>query len=219
MADQHSCGCGGLRMQRPESRSEPQRQVARNPSMKRRFLILATIFPAGFVTGLAAAPTLAEAPPVPAVAVEPIALLLDGKISGCGVTARFAPPGAGSLAVSLTLIRDAESPTGTRFVLGADHAEGLIIRHLSLTTGALDTSSRFTRSEQKTKSRFETSAVLEPLEGGELMRSLMISGAAIAVQIEGLTDVKVSLPGPVPAGVRSGYLNCAGDLFRPEDRL
>ncbi|MEM9384367.1 MAG: hypothetical protein AAGA68_04855 [Pseudomonadota bacterium] len=50
-----------------------------------------------------------------------------------------------------------------------------------------------------------------------LFQRLFLSGGTLRIALEDQPTLSVTLQRPLPAALRSAYLNCAGDLFRPED--
>lgn len=50
-----------------------------------------------------------------------------------------------------------------------------------------------------------------------MIQRLMIGGGKFSCSPAGPGSVALVIPGPLPNQVRAAYLNCAGDLFRPED--
>ncbi len=155
---------------------------------------------------------------VEAQAVEAVVLIKDGAIAACGVKAAANLSG-GAATASLTLFRDARTASGTRFVLrglwtsaGAHPAP---LSSLTLRTIAADTGTTFSTVSTVPDGAFETTADLPLLDGANLFRELMLSGAIISMRDADGAKLDLEIIGPVSASVRAAYLNCAGDLVGP----
>lgn len=163
--------------------------------------------------------TAVAAEPVPVSNVGFLALLQNGEVAGCAVKAAFRP-GDQTADVAITLVRDPTTASGTRFVLSgvlADKAgKPQTLTRLEMTTASLATAKSFAKLTAGTEGRFETSAELGSLEGAEMMRDLMLGGADFILQADGGEPLDLKISGAMQQGIRGGYLNCAGDLFRPE---
>lgn len=150
--------------------------------------------------------------------VTATALLTDGQISGCAVQAVF-QSATGVSDVRFALVKDSSQRGGTKFVLSGSlndpSGTPLVLEKLVLTTAEASTSG-FSALVDRERGTYETSGTFEALEGGTVMRDLMLSGATIALSVRGRPRVDLILTGPLAASVRTGYLQCAGDLFRPE---
>lgn len=151
-----------------------------------------------------------------AAALEPLTLMRDGEIAGCGVTAR-SPAVDGDLEVGLRLMKVESAPTGATFVLSVRRRSSPLasVIRLELMTSAGATVGRFSKPQAASDGGFEARGNLGPLEGGELMRALMISGGRFEIETADGT-AQVQIASPAPHATRAAYLNCAGDLFRPE---
>ncbi|MDZ4841747.1 MAG: hypothetical protein SH859_06335 [Hyphomicrobium aestuarii] len=60
--------------------------------------------------------------------------------------------------------------------------------------------------------KFVHRGTVDPDAGARLFQQLMIGGATVAVERTGGRD-ELNIPGPLPRTVRTGFLNCSGDLF------
>ena len=155
---------------------------------------------------------------VVAQTMEAVVLIKDGVVSACGIKAAANISG-GAAAASLTLFKDAKSASGTRFVLhglwtsaGAHPAR---LASLTLRTVAADTSTMFSAVSGARDGAFETTGELPPLDGANLFRELMLSGAIISMRDADGARLDLEIIGPVSPSVRAAYLNCAGDLVGP----
>lgn len=159
-------------------------------------LLLVPILPAGAQTAL-----------LP----EPIVLLDGRSIAACGVRV----PGD---------VRGA--PVVLEVMLARTKAGGDIVARLSASGGRTSDSFRLTTASQRSEQIFVGAPARD---GGSielrtsaasaavtlLIQELMVSGAILEVTLEGGETGSIQIPGPMPQSVRAGYLNCAGDLFRP----
>jgi hypothetical protein len=59
------------------------------------------------------------------------------------------------------------------------------------------------------------SASFDATSGAMFMQALMVQGAQVGVTLGDGSTLELSLPGPMPASVRSSYLHCSGDVYRP----
>lgn len=151
--------------------------------------------------------------------VETVALVADGQISGCAVHARF-DAGGDSANIRFALLKDASQAAGTRFALsaavaGADGRKQNI-ETLSLTTSSASTAATFSQPVAGSEGSFSVSGTFGDLQGGSVMRDLMLSGADIHISVKDRPPLILKIIGPLSASARAGYLQCAGDLFRPE---
>jgi hypothetical protein len=173
---------------------------------------------------LAATSATAQAP-LPVGSVEPVVLMKSGpmgagEIEGCGLTSTFAADGA-AVTTRFLLLKDEKAERGTRFVLSASWpkpggASYRSLKSMSLTAGATSTEASLGQPVARQGGVFETSGTLPASDGDIFMRDLMIGGAAIALQDQDGDQLALAIPGPVSQSVRASYLNCAGDLFRPD---
>jgi hypothetical protein len=155
---------------------------------------------------------------VAAQPVEAVILMNNGAIAACGIKVAANISG-GAATASLVLYRDAKTVSGTRFVLRglwtSAAAYPASLSTLTLRTIAADTGTTFSTVTSAPDGAFETSADLALLDGANLFRELMLSGAIISMRDAGGARLDLEITGPVSASVRAAYLNCAGDLFGP----
>lgn len=167
----------------------------------RRALLLA-------LTSLPIAAARAE----PAVTVEPVTLLKDGEIAGCGLTS--SSNGAASAIGEVIAFRDGDR---TAFAVRArPGANGGAIKSVRLATASHDTGTLFPPTQQFEKGLVETRTVLEGFTGSSFAQELMVMGGRFEIVTTAGETIAYDLPRPMPHRVRQAYLNCAGDLFRPE---
>lgn len=148
--------------------------------------------------------------------VRPVVLTDEGALVGCGLAADYRTKGQ-EMTISVVGLRD---QTATRFMIearpsksgqGAAKPASLVLR-----TGTLDSSSLFPPPSETAGQSLVTSARLEPVTGARFIQSVMVAGADVDVALASGDALALALPGPMPQLVRASYLNCAGDLFRPE---
>lgn len=153
-------------------------------------------------------------------AVETVALVADGQISGCAVQARFDIDSGDIANVRFALLKDPSKAAGTRFALSAALAgtDGATrhIEALSLTTASANTSPTFSQPVDSSEGTFSVSGTFDDLQGGSVMRDLMLRGADIRMSATGRAPLVLKIIGPLSASARAAYLQCAGDLFRPQ---
>jgi len=58
--------------------------------------------------------------------------------------------------------------------------------------------------------------VLDGFLGSSFAQELMVMGGRFEIVTTAGETIAFDLPRPMPHRVRQAYLNCAGDLFRPE---
>lgn len=152
----------------------------------------------------------------PEVTVEPVTLLSDGRIAGCGMKAT-ARTSASSIISEVIAFRENDR---TVFSVRARPAEGGFNgtpwRHLRLTTATHDTRNLFPQPQSNTQGYIETRAHLPGFTGSSFAQELLVTGGRFEITAADQSLFAFDLPHPVPHGVRQAYLNCAGDLFRPE---
>ena len=172
---------------------------------------------------LGASAVMAQNPqldPQPGPTVEPLVLMKAREIEGCGLTSIFAAGGA-TVTARFLLLRDETAARGTRFVLSASWPTpgGAGFRTLTssfMATGRFSTEALFGKPVARQDGAFETTGALPANEGDVLMRDVMMSGAAVTLEDQDGERLTLAIPGPVSPSVRASYLNCAGDMFRPQ---
>lgn len=181
--------------------------TARKTLMKRRGRTLTALLALGFALADDTQATHARAD------IEPVVLFERGELSACGLRARVED--AGDLLV-VSLVAYKSGPV-LRFRLEARRPEGTSGPPpvaVSLATTGYDTT-RLLRDVAPEAGVAAAEAPLEGLDGGGLMRELMVSGGRVRMQLQDGATREVLLAGPMTQAVRAAYLNCAGDLFRP----
>lgn len=149
----------------------------------------------------------------PAVTVEPVTLLENGEIAGCGLisSATLGPVTAIGEFIAFRegdrtafAVRARPDPTGTG------------LASVRLATASHDTAQLFPPSKPLANGLVETRAVLEGFAGSSFAQELMVMGGRFEIVTSAGQTLAYDLPRPMPHRVRQAYLNCAGDLFRPE---
>lgn len=148
----------------------------------------------------------------PSVTVEPVTLLQDGEIAGCGLTS--SDNGPASAIGEVIAFRDGDQ---TAFAVRArPGAAGGAIKSVRLATASHDTGTLFPPSKPLENGLVETRAVLEGFTGSSFAQELMVMGGRFEIVTAAGDTIAYDLPRPMPHRIRQAYLNCAGDLFRPE---
>jgi hypothetical protein len=162
------------------------------------------------ITVLAALAFATEAVAAPAVAVEPVTLLKDGKIAGCGLTSSTA-----SVVGDVMAFREGND---TAFAIRARAAAGSHpVTAVRLITASHNSSTLFPRPSPAGDGLVEARAVLPGFTGSSFAQELMVMGGRFEIDTADGQTIAYDLPRPMPHRVRQAYLTCAGDLFRPED--
>ncbi|OYW54627.1 MAG: hypothetical protein B7Y80_06195 [Hyphomicrobium sp. 32-62-53] len=161
---------------------------------------------------LAMVPTsLASAEPL--VTVDPVTLLENGEIAGCGLTSTVTS-GKASAIGEMIAFRDGDR---TAFAVRArPNASSDAIKSVRLATASHDTAVLFPPSKLLGDGLVETRTVLEGFAGSSFAQELMVMGGRFEFVTTNGNTIAYDLPRPMPHRVRQAYLNCAGDLFRPE---
>ena len=165
-----------------------------------------------FAFALALWPVMARADTQ--VSVSPLTLLEDGKVAGCGLSssARTAETTAIGEVIAF---REGDV---TAFAVRARTApEAGPVTAVRLTTASHDTAAVFPKPHLLPGGILETRKVLEGFSGSSFAQELMVMGGRFEVIFGNGQSFAYDLPRPMPHAVRQAYLNCAGDLFRPED--
>ena len=147
------------------------------------------------------------------VTVAPLTLLEDGEVAGCGLTSSLRFPE--TLAVGeVFAFREGDA---TAFAVRARTVPvSAEITGVRLITATHDTAADFPKVRTIAGGMIETRSVLEGFAGSSFAQSLMVTGGRFELTLSGGQTVAYELPRPMPHAVRQAYLNCAGDLFRPE---
>ncbi len=142
--------------------------------------------------------------------VEPLTLLEDGKIAGCGMTSSSA-----SVIGEVIAFR---SGNETAFAIRARPAPGAsAVKSVRFATASHDSASLFPAPAPIDDGIVEARTVLEGFTGPSFAQELMVMGGRFEIATVDGQTIAFDLPRPMPHRVRQAYLNCAGDLFRPED--
>lgn len=152
------------------------------------------------------------------VSVEPVTLMAEGQIAGCGFSSAQSHP-EGIVIGEVLALREGD---GTVFSIRArtdgprDGGEPAFVE-VRLTTASHDTAVLFPPPAVAAGGILETRAPLEGFTGSSFVQELMVTGGRFEMRRADGRIMAYDLPRPMPHGVRQAYLNCAGDLFRPED--
>ncbi|MBY0225447.1 MAG: hypothetical protein K2Q28_06540 [Hyphomicrobium sp.] len=142
--------------------------------------------------------------------VEPLTLLENGKIAGCGMMS--------SSARVIGEVIAFRQGTDTSFAIRARPVSGSsAVTSVRFTTASHDSASLFPASTPIGDGIVETRAVLQGFTGPSFAQELMVMGGRFEIATVDGHTISYDLPRPMPHRVRQAYLNCAGDLFRPED--
>ncbi|MGE5266572.1 MAG: hypothetical protein ACM3L9_04315 [Deltaproteobacteria bacterium] len=156
--------------------------------------------------------------PLPAIAggeitVAPLTLLEDGEVAGCGLTSSSRSPETLALG-EVIAFREGEA---TAFAVRARTVPATVeVTGVRLITASHDTAADFPKARMLGGGLIETRTVLEGFAGSRFAQSLMVTGGRFEITLSDGKTVAYDLPRPMPHAVRQAYLNCAGDLFRPE---
>lgn len=188
----------------------PREKSPKAPRLNAMMLALA----AGILTSAPA--VVAAAVRSEPVTIAPVVLTDAGKLAGCGLSADYRTRGH-DLTIAVVALRD---QTATRFLIEARRANtGQSDSRpvgLALQTETLDSTEAFPPPSPAADGALATSQRLDTVIGAMFIQSVMVGGASVDVEMSGGDKLTLSLPGPMPQLVRASYLNCAGDLFRPE---
>lgn len=143
----------------------------------------------------------------------------DRYVRGCGVRAMF----PGGPVIELVNMRSGDA---LELQLTAHGFQGLAgdVMRVTLRTSGEATSSLLpptgTLHSEPAPASVESAGVMrigargtiEPDAGARLFQQLMVGGATVTIDRASGGDV-LTIPGPLPHAVRTGFLNCSGDLF------
>ena len=159
-------------------------------------------FSAAGVASTAAADTGAK--------VEPLTLLENGKIAGCGMMS--------SSAMVIGEVIAFREGNDTAFAIRARSTPGSsAVTSVRFATASHDSANLFPASAAIGDGIVEARTVLEGFTGPSFAQELMVMGGRFEITTVDGGTIAYDLPRPMPHRVRQAYLNCAGDLFRPED--
>lgn len=148
------------------------------------------------------------------VEVEPVTLIDGDRIAACGVSAVARGDGPGSITASLLAIRDGDRTVFELSAVVSDPAwppRALTFRSASHTSDQM-----FPPVTAEAGGGLSTRAALDGLAGAMFIQEVLISGGTFQLGFSDGPEVSLALPSPMPHGVRQSYLQCAGDLFRPD---
>lgn len=162
-----------------------------------------------------ALPASAEEPLRRPHAVEPIVLMRDGNLEGCGLRAVYFTPKA-KLDLEVVTLR---AGGGTEFDVSVfmrdRYDRPTPIVNFELETRTLNTAERFPAVSGGQEGMLSTRMALDQFSGAQFIQGLMVSGGTLSViAADGKTHL-FGINGPVANLVRASYLNCSGDLYRP----
>lgn len=147
------------------------------------------------------------------VEVSPIVRLTAGEISACGV--RFTTREGGITRTAEFVLENELS--GRQFRLAGWADPPMPLADIALKTGTLDTQSLLSPAKRAADGTVSAQGAIPGLLGSELVRSLMVAGGTLELTAsDAARPWSVNIPGPMAHQIRSSYLNCAGDLERPE---
>ncbi len=167
--------------------------------------------------GAEAGPEQFNTPFLPVISLEPHALFKNKTLAGCGFRATAKADGSNVFA-DLTAYRDGSE---TVFALSArwqsDDRQSRSIAAIRLTNSSYTTDKDFPAVGELPGGLFETRAKLPGFAGASFIQQIMVEGGDVVITDGGGKTVQFALPRPMPHNVRTTYLTCAGDLFRPQD--
>ncbi len=183
--------------------------------MTRAATVLAVVLAQGLASVAAVAASAAF------VSSAPLVLMNGESVAACGVRLMVSLDET-SLAVDLLLAKEAgDGKPKAVLRAGYEPAElrSLPVTRLSLATTSVATSDIFVMPGRHDEwARFIQEADASDLRISPLIQELMVGGARLEIAREFLLEPDtVTVPGPLPQGVRAAYLNCAGDLYRPDE--
>ncbi|MDX2287845.1 MAG: hypothetical protein NW217_03370 [Hyphomicrobiaceae bacterium] len=147
--------------------------------------------------------------------VEPVVLMRDGTLEGCGLTAHFDTAG-NTIAIELVARRHAggiEHVLSGRWQTAAGKA--VVATDIALRTDRIDTRAHFLPPTTDTSGTVVALGRLDPVAGALFIQGVMVAGGGLTLQSADGATLDLELAGPLPQLVRASYLNCSGDLYRP----
>jgi hypothetical protein len=151
------------------------------------------------------------------VRVEPVTLMAEGRIAGCGLASAHADTDGTVIGEVLAFREGARTVFSIRARTADLSAGQPAFAGVRLTTASHDTAVLFPAPTVSAEGIVETRAALEGFAGSSFAQELMVMGGRFEMRRPDGRVIAYDLPRPIPHGVRQAYLNCAGDLFRPED--
>jgi hypothetical protein len=146
-------------------------------------------------------------------AVEPVVRLKDGNIRACGLRATFSGGSAAPIFELIMRRRGSDTFLELRAVCGTepDRPSRPVLKTRTVSTGDLLKGEAY-----QVKDFVVLSAPATSDKVAMLIQELMIGGGSFSC-FESFGK-QHALSGPLPNQTRAAYLNCAGDLFRPEEQ-
>jgi hypothetical protein len=142
--------------------------------------------------------------------VEPLTLLENGKIAGCGMMS--------SSARVIGEVIAFRQGNDTAFAIRARPIPGSsAVKSVRFATASHDSAALFPVSAPIGDGIVEARTVLQGFTGPSFAQELMVMGGRFEITTTDGDTIAYELPRPMPHRIRQAYLNCAGDLFRPED--
>jgi hypothetical protein len=146
--------------------------------------------------------------------VEPLTLFQDDRLSACGVRATFAGADAGSFALMLVrLAGDNNSEIAVTFAPA--NGKTVDVTSVSLEAAGIDTALTLKPNAGHAQGEVDHRGAVDEPTATALIVGLMVGGGTFKIAAHDGSVRAFTVPGPLPHEVRSGYLTCAGDLFRP----
>lgn len=145
--------------------------------------------------------------------VEPVVRLKDGNIRACGVRATFSGGSAAPIFELIVRRRGSATFLELRADCGTepDRPRRPVLKTRTVSTGDLLNGKAY-----QLKDFIVLSAPATSDKVAMLIQELMIGGGSFSC-FESFGK-QHTLSGPLPNQTRAAYLNCAGDLFRPEEQ-
>lgn len=151
----------------------------------------------------------------PAAAVDPLTLLKDGQIAGCGLSATGSAA-QGSAIAEVIAFRDGNETAFAVRARPGPNSTSPNAQSIRLVTATHDTAFLFPQPRRIAGGIVETRTVLQGFTGPSFAQELMVMGGRFEITGADGAVFTLDLPRPMPHRVRQAYLTCAGDLFRPE---
>lgn len=141
--------------------------------------------------------------------VEPVVLLKEGNIRACGVRVKVSNYQAARTFELLVRRSGSDTLLELRADCGANAAQPVI------QTRTISTADLLTGESSRSAGFVVLRAPATSDKVARLIQEFMIGGGTLSCGKP--AGENYTLGGPLPNQTRAGYLNCAGDLFRPEE--
>jgi hypothetical protein len=151
----------------------------------------------------------------PVTNLEPLTLLENGQIAGCGLSATGSEA-EGSAIAEVIAFRDGNETAFAVRARSGPNSASTNAQSIRLVTATHDTAVLFPRPRRIAGGIVETRRVLQGFTGPSFAQELMVTGGRFEITGADGAVLALDLPRPMPHRVRQAYLTCAGDLFRPE---